>query len=99
MFGCAICGHRSPLCDQCVAFSVSTVGGTAMSRGMRWAEGVAKRLPTKRSPTSWPGFDDSEKVRRLAMKKVQDLTDDPRLRERLARLCVTEAARAWSRRR
>ena len=70
-----------------------------MSRGMRWAQDVARRMPTKRAPEKWPGFDGSERVRRLAMKKVENLTDDPRLRERLARLCVADAARAWSKRR
>lgn len=69
-----------------------------MSRGMRWAQEVARRLPTKRAPQRWPSFDESERVRMIALRKVGGLTNDARLRERLARLCVADAARAWSRR-
>lgn len=60
-----------------------------MCRGQLWAEGVARRLPTKRT-TTWPSY--GGRVRSIALGKVADLCRDERVREQLARVCAAAAA-------
>jgi len=66
--------------------------GIACSRGIRWAEDVARRRPVLlRQP--WPG--DSERATALARAKVGDLSDDPHVVDRLAVSVGEYAGRRW----
>ena len=91
MIECETCRNQPPLCDQCVARNADSLSGVALSRGILWAESVTRRMPTKRADRSWPRWNESERVRMIARSKVNDLTRDERLIERLAKLCADSA--------
>lgn len=73
----------------------SQLGGGAMLRGERWGASVASRMGTRRAAPRWPRWEDSERVREVARRKVRDLSGDLQLRERLAQRCATSAAKAY----
>src|SRR3569832_2842784 len=87
--GC--CGNRSALCDRCLDDQRSQMCGVAACRGDNWAISVAARV-ARRDP--WPAYEG--RARALARQKVDDLGDDHRLRELLARTCYDQAVRRWS---
>lgn len=89
-----MCGKQPPLCDACVAADIDHLRGVARSRGMAWAQDVARELPNRKTP--WPPFDG--KCARIARLKVLNLSRDDRVREQLARECHSDAARWWERR-
>jgi hypothetical protein len=64
--------------------------GVCQSRGESWSRAVANILPIDRR---WPRTATS---REIALRKIADLTDDPRLRELLADQVEVGAARWWN---
>ena len=58
--------------------------GVAACRGEVWADAVAARLAElgAKRPREWPNF--GGRMRAIAMLKVEDLTRNDRLREKLA---------------
>lgn len=80
-------------CDECVAMLHAQLGGVAMARGIRWAHRVREQVGN--SP-AWPAWNESEKVRAIARKKVADISGDERLGRLLERDCYEEAARTWA---
>jgi hypothetical protein len=81
----------SPLCDDCLHEQFAQLGGTAQCRGENWARAVASVIQVDRP---WPN---TEKQRAGALRKVQDLTRDHRLRELLADEVTVGASRWWDR--
>jgi hypothetical protein len=81
------------LCDRCYEQAYSWLSSTASVRGQRWATLVAERMPRRRFEP-WPR---TAKARAIALRKVADMTSDPRLRERLADVLEDAAARTWTR--
>jgi hypothetical protein len=79
------------LCDDCVSEQFAQLRGTAQCCGENWARAVATVIPIDRP---WPN---TEKQRAGALRKVQDLTRDARLRELLADEVTVGAARWWDR--
>jgi hypothetical protein len=84
------CGCE-PLCNECFAEHLTWFTGVAQSRGESWARAIANVIPID---GPWPR---TEKMRAGALRKVADLTDDARLRERLADEVVIGAERWWNR--
>ncbi|MEO8844576.1 MAG: hypothetical protein ABI591_20880 [Kofleriaceae bacterium] len=83
---------RDQLCDSCIDAMFAHLRGTAACRGERWSDELAAR---RRGPwILWPV--DSERVRIAALERVEDLTRDPRLRERLSAELVGYAAKRWN---
>jgi hypothetical protein len=80
------------MCDS----SVEMMSSTASCRGSFWAEDVARKMRVV-APMwpAWPAFDASERVRAIALLKVEDLERDHAARETLARVCCASAARRW----
>jgi hypothetical protein len=85
------CCTRDPLCDRCLADALAQLRGVAACRGEHWARGVARRVSHRRP---WPSYEG--RCASIAREKVRDLGRDERLREELARVCATWAARWWS---
>ncbi|TMQ15327.1 MAG: hypothetical protein E6J90_03855 [Deltaproteobacteria bacterium] len=67
-------------------------GGMACSRGIAWAERVARRRPPLLQQP-WPA--NEGRTAELARNKVRDLSEDPRVIELLARDVSEHAARRW----
>jgi hypothetical protein len=68
------------------------LNGMASTRGIAWAEGVAKRQPALlRRP--WPKHEG--RAAELARAKVDDLCEDPRMVDLLAVEVSKQAARRW----
>lgn len=88
--GCTI----DRLCDSHVEDGFAQLRGVAANRGEHWADDLATQRRAAWTP--WPV--DSERVRVAAIVKVEDLTRDERLRERLAVEVVAWAARRWNER-
>ena len=87
------CGGEPRLCDACVAQQLAWLGGAAACRGSYWAANVVRRLGQRRvepAPT-WPRYDDSARLRNLALARIADMTSDPVLGELLARACAESA--------
>lgn len=84
------------LCDEHVNRDVETLRGVARSRGMAWAQDVAREIGRREAPAVWPPFEG--KCARLARLKVSNLSKDERVLEQLARECHGDAARFWERR-
>jgi hypothetical protein len=89
-YGCP-CQREPALCDDCVSEQLAQLKGVAQCRGESWAHAVATVVPVDRP---WPSTD---KQRAGALRKVQDLTRDARLRELLADEVTAGAARWWNR--
>jgi hypothetical protein len=87
---CTVCNQRAPLCDACLERSYQWQWSTAYVRGERWAECTLQALGDATQP--WP---DTPKAHAIAARSVRDLTDDERLRERLAKDYHASAARLW----
>lgn len=81
---------RDRLCDRCVEDGFRQLRGVAACRGEAWAVDVAKRCRTRQP---WPR---GERSMAIARRKVEDLTRDARLVERLADELERWAARRWS---
>ena len=87
------CTGQPRLCEACVAQQLAWLGGAAACRGSYWAESVVRRLGRRRiepAPT-WPRYDDSARLRHLALARIADMTRDPVLGELLARACAESA--------
>lgn len=83
-------GHGChPLCDACLAEQLAQFAGVAQRRGEAWAESVARVCPIDKP---WPR---TPKSRAIALRKVEDITGDEKLRDRLAELVEVGAARWW----
>ena len=67
------------------------LAGVAALRGELWAESVARRCARDRP---WPA---TERARAIALRKIADLGEDPRLSQMLAAQVERWAARWWSR--
>jgi hypothetical protein len=67
-------------------------GGGACSRGIAWAESVARRQPALLRQ-AWPAHEG--RTAELARSKVRDLCEDPRVIDVLARGVSEHAARRW----
>jgi len=80
-----------PLCDLCVEEKFGQLSGVAQSRGEFWARSIAEVIPMDRP---WPH---SDRTRAIAMRKVNDLTSDERLRGLLATEVEIGACRYWNR--
>lgn len=88
---CSSC-TSARLCDLCCAGAYDQLRGVAARRGEAWAEDVAR---TVRRDQPWPTG--SEKMFAIAMRKVEDLARDDRLRSLLATEAAAWAARWWAR--
>jgi hypothetical protein len=85
------CG-RDNLCRDCFSQAIMWFSGMACSRGIAWAESVARRdAQLLRRP--WPVHDG--RAAELARGKVADLSRDPRVIDRLAVDVTERAARRW----
>lgn len=97
---CDRCGKRAPYCDDCLAQVKTWFTGPATTRGALWAEHVLVRLAARgaaiEAAPPWPDYNGSERARALAQSKIADLTDDPRLRDALARVVNASAADEWA---
>lgn len=72
---------------------MAQLAGVAKLRGELWGESV--REAGERSP--WPTWDESERVREIARRKVADIAGaDVELLETLARMCAGSAADAYA---
>lgn len=91
------CNAEPVRCDACVRFSVSCLGGGAIARGAALAERIALTRPQvlnapRFADLPWPaGFDLTE----LAIKQIDDITQDRRTLEQLAPRVLEGAERAW----
>jgi hypothetical protein len=81
---------RDRLCEICLARAWDTLRGVAATRGEVWAEDIARRVGLRKA---WPGYDGLAAA--IAARKVADLSEDPRLRARLAVELARWAARRW----
>lgn len=72
---------RARLCAACVDRALYWHSGAAAARGTRWAESVARRRPDLLDQP-WPALEG--KALDMALRKVDDLSDDPRVLEQLA---------------
>jgi len=68
-------------------------GGIACARGIHWAEDIARRQPALLN-RPWPPH--AGRAAALARTKIDDLTDDPQVLERLAVHVAQYAGRRWS---
>jgi hypothetical protein len=95
--GCPTCHDAESWCAACGGTSSSAaMTSTAGCRGAYWAEGVVARMriaPGDWPP--WPAFDESPRVRAIALRKVADLGGDERTRIRLARYCCESAGERY----
>lgn len=89
---CSNCNGAAPLCARCRADRFAQLKGVAACRGEVWADQVAETMPRDRP---WPV--DGARTAAIALRKVEDLTDDEALRVDLARELVRYAGRRWSR--
>jgi DNA polymerase/3'-5' exonuclease PolX len=85
------CRTTERLCDACVDETLAQLRGVAQCRGEGWARAIAKVIPIDKP---WP---DTERMRAIARRKIDDLTRDERLSELLASEVVVGAARWWNR--
>lgn len=87
-----MCGCPSDqLCKLCLEGRFAQLRGVAACRGEAWAEDMRD---VRGAPIDWPV--DSEKMRRIAERKVEDLARDPRLAKMLADELVRWAAKRWA---
>jgi hypothetical protein len=84
------CNDEPEFCPICGGRRYAPMLSTAECRGAHWGERVSRRREAKGKP--WPSYDESPRLRNLAMRFVLDLADDPAIREVFARKCA-EAAR------
>jgi hypothetical protein len=82
------------LCERCYSRELIVKSRQADVVGQCWAERTA-RHPEHRGRTSWP---DDERSRAIAVRLVENLAADQRLRAELAAACVAGAATWWRRR-
>jgi hypothetical protein len=88
-----VCGcPRSNRCPACVDQALMWLGGMASTRGISWAESVAKRHPELLG-RQWPKHDG--RAAELARSKVDDLCEDPHVVDLLAIEVSEQAARRW----
>lgn len=83
------CCPPANLCPLHLQAMFMQLKGVAALRGELWAESVAAKMPAL---TSWP---ETEKMRSIAARKVEDLASDLELRRRLADELVRWAERWW----
>jgi hypothetical protein len=85
-------------CDACVARWVEVHRGNAGIIGRQWAErAIAKIIAAGGELLPWPTYDDSERVRGQALKKMKPLAGaDSRIRDALARVCAAAAAARYA---
>ncbi|TMQ06066.1 MAG: hypothetical protein E6J90_38135 [Deltaproteobacteria bacterium] len=83
---------RNQLCPACHNQALMWFGGKACSRGIAWAESVARRQPALLRQ-AWPGHEG--RAAELARIKVRDLSDDPSVIDVPARDVSEHAARRW----
>jgi hypothetical protein len=79
------------LCDACCDSAFMQSKGVAACRGESWAREVARKVSRE---IPWPAHEG--KARDIALRKVEDMTRDARLRELLAAELAAWAAKAWS---
>ena len=79
------------LCDRCFGRELRALQPQARVLGAMWAEEVARR-PEHREREHWPM---TGKVQEIALRKVQYLSPDARLREELVQDCIAGAAAWW----
>jgi len=84
---------RDEKCKTCFAQAIMWFGGMARERGVRWAESVARRQP-RHLAQPWPH--NEGRPAELARAKVADLSEDPRIVERLAANVAEAAERRWT---
>jgi hypothetical protein len=77
-----VCGcPRDNRCPACVDQALMWLGGMACTRGIAWAEGIAKRQPALLH-RPWPQHEG--RSAKLARAKVEDLCKDPHVVDLLA---------------
>jgi hypothetical protein len=81
---------RDRLCGSCLENGFAQLRGVAACRGERWARTVRERCG---SNATWPR---TARAHAIALRKVEDLAADRRLRERLADELERWAARRWT---
>ena len=83
---CSACGET--LCDLCLARELLWLGSEAHRIGHAWARAVKSVIPDQ----PWPSWDESERIREIARRKVAKLGQgDERLLDRLAKVCAASA--------
>ncbi|TMQ09057.1 MAG: hypothetical protein E6J91_31495 [Deltaproteobacteria bacterium] len=82
---------RNQLCPSCDNQALRWFGGKACSRGIAWAESVARRRP-RLLQQPWPH---EGRTAELARSKVRDLSGDPQVIELLAQGVSDHAMRRW----
>lgn len=87
------CRATETLCQLCREGLFAQLRGAAACRGERWASTVGERKPMLRAKP-WPAYEG--RAAAIALRKVADLTRDPKLREQLAVELATWAARRWA---
>lgn len=80
------------LCDRCLGRELVSKHPMADVLGQQLAERLARTQPSTRTRETWQS--DLDAARRL----IENLGQDPRLREELAVACEAGAARWWERR-
>jgi hypothetical protein len=83
---------RDNRCPACVDQALMWLGGMACTRGITWAEDVAKRHPELHR-REWPPH--HGRAAELARAKVEDLFEDPHVVDLLAVEVSKQAARRW----
>jgi hypothetical protein len=78
--------------SACVNYALMWFGGMACSRGIAWAESVARQRP-KLLPRTWPAHEGRAAER--ARRKVANLFEDMRVIDLLAVDVSKHAARTW----
>lgn len=86
--------NPAALCDHCYGRELLAKGGQARVLGEVWAESVCRG--ERRRFETWP--EREPKTLAIALRKVERLTSDPRLRAELAAACSAGAAAWWRRR-
>lgn len=93
MMGAIVCScPRDNLCPSCVNQALMWFSGMACSRGITWAESVARR-DRSLLQRPWPAHEG--RAAALARDKVADLSRDPKVIERLAMELSERAAKRW----
>lgn len=86
------CCAMDALCARCADDVFKHLRGVAQSRGHQWAADLIARGVIG----TWPD-EPSPRALEVARMKVEDLTRDEGLRERLAAEAITAARRRWCR--
>lgn len=91
---CTRCKDQVALCPSCGGSQVHlALLGVAGCRGDLWAASVARRYKGRLPP--WPSYDESERVRAIALAKVADLEKDEAAQQMLARALAQAAVRRY----